>query len=180
MNYELTDLQRYILLLLSLKNNEPIKGKLWLQKELFLLAKNISKLEREASFEPDFIGPFSENADEELEELKLDDFIDIDRKIRITEDGKNIIKKIQNSFSKEEIELANNIKDFLNDLPEDELLAFVYFSYPEMAQESLVKKGVEKERIELAINLYKKNKVSIEKASEIAGIPIEKFMKLLQ
>ena len=36
----LTETQKFTLLLLSAKNSEPIKGKLWYQKELFLLSNN--------------------------------------------------------------------------------------------------------------------------------------------
>jgi hypothetical protein len=52
----LTETQKYTLLLLSANNFEPIKGKLWYQKELFLLSKNNEGLVEDADFEPDFMG----------------------------------------------------------------------------------------------------------------------------
>jgi len=77
----MSELQKYIVLLLSANNKEPIKGatkfqmELIFQKELFLLAKNIPEVDDEASFGSDFYGPYSETAKEELDELELDDLI---------------------------------------------------------------------------------------------------------
>ena len=34
------------------------------------------------------------------------------------------------------------MKSFINDLSEDEMLAFVYFSYPQMTEESIVFEGI--------------------------------------
>ena len=74
MDYEyLTDLQKIVLLLAVARNKEPIRGNTWLQKEVFLIAKNIDKVNKEASFEADFFGPFSENLEEEVDDLVLDD-----------------------------------------------------------------------------------------------------------
>src|SRR3989344_2690643 len=72
---DMSELQKYIVLLLSSNNKESIKGNTWFQKELFLIAKNIKEVEEEASFISDFYGPFSENAKEQLAELELDDVV---------------------------------------------------------------------------------------------------------
>jgi hypothetical protein len=64
-NY-LTLTQKYALLLLSANTNQPITGKLWFQKELFLVSQNITRLEDETEFEGDLMGPYSEIADADL------------------------------------------------------------------------------------------------------------------
>ena len=180
MDYEyLTDLQKIVLLLAVARNKEPIRGNTWLQKEVFLIAKNIDKVNKEASFEADFFGPFSENLEEEVDDLVLDDLLLKNSKIRISSEGEKVVGHIKKIFTDEQLELIDDMKEFLNDLSEEELLAFIYFSYPEMARESLVRKNIEKKRVELAISLYKRDKISIEKTSEISGLPIEKLIKEL-
>ena len=64
---DLGEVKKNLLLLLSSKSNEAIQGKLWYQKELFMLSKNNEELEEEAGFEAYFWGPYSELADEEME-----------------------------------------------------------------------------------------------------------------
>jgi len=60
------------------------------------------------------------------------------------------------------------------------MLAIVYFTYPEMTFESLVKQRIDRKREQLAINLLKKGKVSISKAAEMAGMPLDSFYDLLK
>ena len=175
---DLTEIEKYILLLAGANDSKPIRGNTWLQKEMFLISKNNESLNQEASFESDFYGPFSDNISEEVDELKMNDFLVIQGgKIQITNDGRNIFLKLKKSIQKDEMEMIEYIKSFLNDLPEDELLAFIYFTYPNMAEESLVKKKIEKKRVELALSLFRKEKISMEKAAEISGLPLESFVK---
>ena len=63
----------------------------------------------------------------------------------------------------------------MNDLTEDEILLFTYVSYPKFKSESAVYERVIK-RIPVAVSLYNKGKVSLEKAAFLAGLPIEKFL----
>jgi len=58
----LSDIQKISILLFSTNNFEPIRGKLWFQKELFLVAENIPRLQEETDFEEDLLGPYSEIA----------------------------------------------------------------------------------------------------------------------
>lgn len=178
---DLTESQKSILLLLSSKNHEPIKGKTWFQKEVFLMAKNIPELEDDTSFEADFYGPYSENAEEELEDLKLEGMVSSDKteKIRITEEGIKLVKRLEKETSKDRLILIEEIKEFLNDLSLDELLVFIYYTYEDMTTESYIKEKLEKIRVEIAKRLFLKKKVSLEKASELAGLPKSHFSKLV-
>jgi predicted HTH domain antitoxin len=76
----------------------------------------------------------------------------------------------------EQIEAILDYKEFLNDLTQDELLLFTYVSYPEFKAESAVYDRVIRKRIPIAVSLYKKGKVSLEKAAFLAGLPVEKFL----
>lgn len=177
---ELTELQKAILLLANADNKTPIRGDTWYQKELFLIVKNIPRLEEDASFGPDFFGPFSEIADEEVANLVQEELLDKDAsKIMVTSDGEKVVQKAKESFSKEELELIEEFKKLLNDLNDEELLTLIYFSFKKETSESKVLDKIIKNRIKNSISLYRKNKISLSKAAEIAGKSIEEMAKMV-
>ena len=55
----------------------------------------------------------------------------------ITPDGIAALDKVR-PFSAEEIEAIGDFKEFLNDLTLDELLLFIYISYPKYRKESAI------------------------------------------
>ena len=182
---DLSELQKYILLLLFANNKESIKGstkfqmELLFQKELFLLAKNIDELADEAAFGSDFYGPYSENAQEELEELSRDDLIIKEKnKISLSNSGFQIALKLERKIPKDRLEMISDFKSLLNDMTDDEILTFVYFTFPDFTDESLVLEKVKKNRKQVALKLYRKEKVSIQRAAEIAEEPLEKFIRV--
>ncbi|MDP3026708.1 MAG: hypothetical protein Q8N63_03295, partial [Nanoarchaeota archaeon] len=92
---DFSEVEKYLLLLLSADSNQPIPGKLWYQKELFMLSKNIPELEEETDFEPYFWGPYSELAEEEMEELRKLDLVEmINTSYKLTPKGEIIAKQI--------------------------------------------------------------------------------------
>nr|MDO8079348.1 UPF0175 family protein [Candidatus Freyarchaeota archaeon] len=176
----ITDIEKYIILLAQAYNSTPIKGKLWLQKEMFLISHNLPDLEEECDYEEDLLGPFSENLDAEFEQLEKVGILEYENnKIILTKLGKEIAPKIE--VDEKCKEMIEEIKSLLNDMTEDELLAFIYFSYPEMAGESVkFDKKIKPRRKELALSLYKKRKISLGKTAQIAGISIEELIKELK
>jgi len=174
----LTETQKYTLLLLSANNYEPIRGKLWFQKELFLLAKNSDELAEQTDFEADFMGPYSESADEELEQLEFAKVVEKEgNKLKLTGLGRDISEILEKNTSDEEKEMIEDFKSELNDLTEDELLGFIYFTFPEMTRESVKFEKIKPKRMNIALSLYAKSKISLGKALEIAGMNIDTFMK---
>ena len=171
--------QKIAILLLSANLFEPIRGKLWYQKELFLVAENIPHLEEEIDFEEDLLGPYSEIADDELEQLRIEGIVD-KRKLRLTPFGRKLAKLLESKASKNLLQLVSDIKSFLNHLTKDELLGFVYFSYPEMRTESVEFERIKENRRLIAIRLYEKGKVSLGKAAEIAELSQEEFIETLR
>ena len=181
---EMSELQKYIVLLLSANNNEPIKAatkfqmEVLFQKELFLLAKNIKVLEEQASFGSDFYGPYSETAQEELEELEMENMLIKEKSmVCLSEFGSQIAKSIEKKTSNDILEMISEFKSLINDMNEDEVLTFIYFTFPEFTDESLVLKEIKKNRKLVALKLYKKEKVSLQRAAEIAGEPLERFIR---
>lgn len=174
---ELSPVQAFLILLLGSRNYEPVKGKTWLQKEMFLISQNTG-LKEEVYFEPHFYGPYSETVDAELENLEILGLAASkgNGEIALTEKGKEVYVTILKIASAEKLELIKEIKEELNDLNEDELLAYIYFSFPETTKEAVRFENIKHKRVKLAMNLYEKEKVSLGKAAEIAGIDIKAFM----
>ena len=88
-----------------------------------------------------------------------------------------------NSSLKPKPELARVIDDFkrfLNDLNDEEVLAFIYTSYPKYISESVKWDELKPRRKDFAIALFRKNKVSFGKAAEIAGLNPMEFDILLK
>mgnify|MGYP004442993519 FL=1 len=71
------------------------------------------------------------------------------------------------------------MKELFDGLTSSEVCALTYFTFPETTSESVILDKIIKNRKKLALSLYKKKKISVEKASEIAGIPLMNMYKLL-
>jgi len=99
-----------------------------------------------------------------------------EQKYEIPPTGLAALSKVKPAFTEDETEAIEDFKKFLNDLTGDELLLFIYVSHPEYTEESAVRDDVLGKRLPTAISLYKKGKVSLEKAAFLAGLPIEKFL----
>jgi len=174
---DLTDLDLAILQLLHAGNDSPLKGRVAFQKEMFLIADYIEKIREQAEFIPHTFGPYSEAAENEMGTLKSLGLVrEQGQEYLITPTGIAALDKVNPVFSDEEIEAIQDYKEFLNDLTQDELLLFTYVSYPEFKAESAVYDRVIRKRIPIAVSLYKKGKVSLEKAAFLAGLPVEKFL----
>jgi len=174
----LTLTQKYTLLLLSANDCMPVTGKVWFQKELFLVSKNLPRLDVETEFEGSLMGPYSENADAALDQLRIEGLVECNGKIKLTDKGQNVAESLKAKATKETQELLSDMKSFFNDMTEDELLAYVYFSYPDMTIESIKFEEIKTKRVSIAICLFAKNKVSIGKAAQIAGTSQESFIKI--
>jgi predicted HTH domain antitoxin len=170
--------QKITILLLGANCSEPVRGKLWFQKELFLIAQNVPELEEETEFESDFIGPYSEIADEELDHLRIEGIVEKEKE-KLTSIGEEIKKRIEKQFPSEIGQFVSEMKSFLNDLTKDELLGFIYYTYPRMRVESVEFERISGIRKDIAISLFKKGKVSLGKAAVIAGVTQEELIKLL-
>jgi hypothetical protein len=178
----LTNDQGYTILLLGAIEFEPVKGKLWYQKEMFFVSRDIEPLKTTLDFEPYFIGPHSKRLEEVLNQLEFYHVIQFDRnKIQLTNFGKEIFEEIKNKRPKDELDFLSEIKKLLNDLTNDELLLFVYSSIdPIFITESVEYKRVMQNKENIAINLYKKEKITLAKSAELAKTTIEDMMRMLK
>jgi uncharacterized protein YwgA len=175
-----TSLELLLLAVLYVDDASPIKGRLWLQKIIFVLDRNIDEIK--AKFDGYRIGPFSENLEIALEQFIGSGYIEIDKhkRILLTQKGKDFAQNIIPHISKERMEIILDIKRFLNDLNEHELIAVIYSTFPEYTDKSDIKNQFEAYRLEAARSLYNKGKISLSKAADISGLKIDAFIKIIK
>jgi len=174
---DLNDLDLAILQLLHAGNNDPLNGKVAFQKEMFLIADYIDKIREQAEFIPHTFGPYSEAAENGMGNLKSLGLVrEEGREYRITPTGIAALGQIKPVFSPDEIEAIGDFKELLNDLTQDELVLFINITYPKYRVESATIKRVIQKRIPTAISLYRKGKVSLEKAAFLAGVSVEEIL----
>ena len=181
---QLNEVDKFIILLAGANESEPIPGPLHLQKEMYLLQNLFSDLADETDYEPYFMGQHSEIVANELEELKLSRLMKgSPGPITLTADGDAVLARLRKTSDQERIKKVEEFKEILNDMTKKELLAFVYFSDPAqdvLAEESTEFKDIAQNRKHLAISMYKKDKISAQKAAEIAGESLEDFLDELK
>lgn len=174
--------KQYILSLLDSNNQEPIKGKTRLMKELFFISLNVPALSKELEFEADNYGPSSDVIMGYIDDMSQMKLITAKKgshdniTYSLGEYGKEFLEKENLDL---DYELISEMKTLCQGITNDELLALTYFSFPEMTEESLVKKRIWAKRQKLAVGLYRKGKVSLEKAVEISGLSYKEFLDLL-
>lgn len=176
--------KQYILSLLDSNNQEPIKGKTRLMKELFFISLNVPSLKKSLEFEADNYGPSSDVIMGYINDMSQMQLITAQKKgqnnnnviYSLGEYGKKFLKQEKLDLDNE---LVSEIKTLCHGITNDELLALTYFSFPEMTVESLVKEKIWARREKLAVGLYRKGKVSLEKAVEISGLKYTDFLDLL-
>ncbi|MDN5308816.1 MAG: hypothetical protein PWP14_210 [Methanolobus sp.] len=179
---DLSPLSVAILELLEVNDEKPVKGNVAFQKEMFLISNCIYKVEEKADFIPHSFGPYSEASEITMEHLISIGLVEKkkDNTYRITENGTKVLGLKQDVFSSEEIESIGDFKSFIGGLTNDEILLFVYASYPEYTIESTEYSRIMKSRVKTSITIYKKGFVSLEKAAFLAGVSIESFLELLK
>lgn len=170
-----------ILELLKVDDEKPIKGKIAFQKEMFLVSNYIDKVNEQAEFVPHFFGPYSEASEISMDILVSMNFVGIeedDDTYRITPSGIKVLELRQDVFSQEEKEAIADFKKFIGSLTDDEILLFIYSSYPEFTIEASQYRRIMKSRVKDSISIYKRGIVSLEKAAFLAGINLETFLDL--
>jgi predicted HTH domain antitoxin len=178
---EFTLLEKIILVLLYLSRNNQKIDKLKLTKMIFLISYDIKELREELDFKIYKTEIYDQNINDILDGLKQDGFIKIKNKyIMLTEKGIEEAEKIFKEFSKKEIDILEEVLDLFDGTTNDEILAVFYFKVPGFSELSGPLPKIIKNRKKLAISLYRKGKISIGAASEIAGMNIKDFMEMLK
>ena len=168
--------ERYIILLLGVKDFEPVQNRAYLQREVYILSHSFRELSVKTRYQAYFLGPYSiavsdaiaSLIDKKLATMKTD-------RIELTVDGKRTFNMLKVKTDTRTIQKIADSKIYLNDLSTDELSAIIHFSYLS-GNDTLNDNDLLKSRRHVAVSLYQKNKISAEKASEIAGETLKDFL----
>src|SRR5579875_925012 len=170
----LSMIDKFIIMLLYAAGGRT-RGKLWLQKEIYVLSKAFKDLAGKLDFYPYDYGPFSEAVSEHLDMLKNSGIITKDGK-GLSEYGLKLAKEAWEKEDEYKRGIVKETSDFMEKLDEDELLLYVYTVHG-MAENSEVKKRILGNRVEIALRMLEKGKISLGLAAKLADLPVAKMME---
>ncbi len=175
----LEDEEKIIIYSLGVLNNTPIRSRTKLQKLLFLTSNVFEDYQDLLDFEPHLYGPYSEPIDDILEDLiKLDLIVEERKQYKLTNLGNDLYNRLKPDGELKAV--LEDFKLFLNDLTNDELLTFIYVTFPKYTSEAIKWNELKHDRTYYAKKLLKKHKVSFAKAAEIAGLTSMDFNLLVK
>lgn len=156
---DLTQEQRFALIVLNRLGKEVLTDNLYLQKIFFLVTKLFPKdMEYfDADYSAYDMGPYSTLVSETVERVNELRIVDT-RTGNFSEDGKKLLRKVEG----EEGEKAQELNEFLSKIekiPKEELLYVIYTLYPEYAGNSKIKDWVHS-------HLFESATIKLEKLSE--------------
>jgi len=159
-----------------------VRGNLWLQKEMYLLSNDVEEL-RNLRFDEHRLGPYSSTVESiQIQHLHSETIRQHLREgpIRLTSKGMKLVENIWKKSSESNKKVVTRIKQLLNDMTKWELISFIYSSFPTTTKNSDVVEDFHKERKDAAAKLFKRNKVSLERSANIAGISLDEFVLFLK
>lgn len=169
--------KQYVLFLFDSLDGKPIKNKINIMKMLYFISINVPFLEQEFNFESDNYGPSSDVVERNLEFLQQEGFLKKDKNgFQLNYLGIEYLNS--RTFEDVDFELIGDMKLLFDGLTSDEVCALTYFTFPKTTSESIILDRIIENRERLALSLYKKNKISVEKTSEIAGISMFELYEL--
>ena len=169
-------LHKIIVLLCHAGGDEPVRGMTKMQKLVFMLSQIYCR-DGEAGFEPGVHGPYSEIVDEEVHHLEgLGILSGRGNRIGITTAG----IKAAEALAEQEPEMSKVVaryKAMFNDMTTNEVLAYVYATYPDMAKKSLVSKTIKSRMDTYVMSMLRKRKITSGRASMLLGKSREYVIK---
>ena len=170
---EKSELGRFIILLAN-ANNEPIRGRMKLQKMMYFLSHKVEEVKEQSGYGVDKYGPYSETIDCEERHLEKTGVLTCDSSgnIALTKTGKEMARELSKNEDKDTLESLDDYKEFLNDLTSEELLAYVYSAYPDMVEESAEYENLKPHMEKHVMSLIKKQKISAERGAELLDKPL--------
>ena len=120
------DLHKFIILLAN-ANDEPIKGRLKLQKMMYVLSNIVEEIKEQCSYDADNYGPYSKVISEETRYLEQIGVLTGNvGEIALTQLGKEIAQELYKNEDEKLLHTLNVYKDFLNSMTRNELLAYTH------------------------------------------------------
>ena len=165
-------LEKYVLMLLYAGGG--VKGKLWLQKEVFVLSKVFEELAEELDFEAFGCGPYSEALEWCRNALENSGLV---VGTQLTEEGRTIAATLWEIATEREREIIKATAEFFESLERDELLLYFAVMYPDAVEKSNKIDRILKQREKIALRMLCDGKVSLSLAAMLAGLSVEEMIE---
>jgi Uncharacterised protein family (UPF0175). len=155
-------------------------SKLHIQKALFIASRHIDGLREVLEFKAYRMGPWSEEADDVVENAVYSGLLVASRDgVALTHRGITEAEAVWKRLSDKDREVLKKVADFSSSMSGDELLLYVYTVYGYSEKSDVITRLLEK-RKELALSMLRKHLVSVELAAKIAGMPLQDFVGYLK
>ena len=170
-------LRRLVVLLAAANEGEPIRGMTRLQNIMFMLTEE-DGVGHPYGYAASDLGPHSDAVDEEIRCLVGEGILRTDGEdISITRLGKEVADRIAGEEDRLTLIMIDEHKDMFNDLAIDELLAYVYSAYPDMAAVPAAHNLTAADRERHIMSMLKKEKITSGRAAELLGCHLEDILR---
>lgn len=162
--------------------NEGLPGGIWLQKQVFLLKTTMPEIK--LKFDKNRFGAYCSDLNDMLARgLKSGNIIqpnDGHGPLWLSEKGQEMGNHLWEEADESTRTDISDLKKFMNDMSYDELIAYSYSTFPETAENPDILRRFEGIRVSAACSLFVKKKVTLEKASMVAGSLRSDFIAILE
>ena len=167
------------------KATDGVPTKTHYQKMMYLIIKALGNDPKtSAGYAPNHYGPYSYQVEDWRGVLLNAGYLEKNtaERIRIPADVKEDVDKIsfKNTFLEQKID---SIVEFVNSLAYNELLLYIYsddiLKGEGMSENSDVKEEILQDRVNIAIGMVRRNKVSVAKGAELADMDVGSFENLV-
>lgn len=160
--------------------DQPIGSLVNLQKLIFIASRCRPDILGDVFyFETHKKGPYSKDIDETVYDFSSRGLVH-SRSLELTERGHGVYEAIRGAIKEPLKSTLDYWKDFCHDLTEDELLTFVYYTYPDTVENSEVVEGIRKGALKNTVSLVNRDKITVGKGAEMLGMGYFEFEDVLR
>jgi len=124
------------------------------------------------------LGAVSYELRETVDEFEESDLVAKDNgHYELTDEGEEAEKELANKLNKREVKMLEFAKKLLNDLTDDELLFFMYLTFPDTQEHSTQIERLLRKKDDLVASLYNKGRITSATASSWLGEPEANFLQ---
>ena len=167
-------LRRLVVLLAASNGGEPIRGRIKLQKIVFMLTHRKGWKCGPCGYVAGGYGPHSDIVEEEASRLEDAGILRTDGEdVSITHLGGEVAGRIADGEDRCALARIDECKDVFNGMTADEILAYVYSTYPDMAARSPTYDRIMSDKERHTVSMLVKGKIALGRAAEILDRPAE-------
>ena len=144
-----------------------VQGKVKMQNIAFMLS-HIGDKTGEMGFYPDMHGPYSDIVDGEIRYLNDLGILTDGNRTRLTNTGRSVADRLADEDPRL-FKIIGRYKEMFNDMSTNEILTYVYRSYPLMVAHSAARDKLEQDAEKHIMSMLRKEKISSGKAAELLG-----------